>query len=266
MAKKQQTQKRRVAAANQMARQQAAAAKAARRKQLIVGGVVGFLALALIAPLTAGLIGSDDPEPPPVTTTTLVDLPWVSAENAGATITGPTPCPATDGSAERTTEFEQAPPICIEAGALYDMTVETSAGSFSVPIDTNLDATAANLTAVLGWYHAYEQTPVAAAGGLMLIGGAGDPGFTIPLDPPTDSADELYPVGSVVALPSIDNSGITGTLVVVLNEGGATVIRTDPRYIPVGMIDDLSDHQLVNDAAEVEGFLLIDSVSVELAG
>jgi len=257
VANKQETKKRRVAAANQMARQQASAARAARRKQLVVGGVVGFLALALIAPLTAGLLLSDDgPQQAPITT----------GEAAGATITGPTPCPATDGTAERTTQFEQAPPVCIEAGAVYEMTLETSAGAFTVPIDTNVNATAANLTAVMGWYRAYEQTPVTAAtGGLMLIGSGGDAGFTIPLAPPTDPIDELYPVGSVVALPGVDG-GITGALVVVLDEAGSLLIRTDPRYIPIGVIDDLTDHRVVYDSADPEERLLIDSVSVELAG
>lgn len=266
MANKQQTKKRRVAAANQVARQQSAAAKAARRKQLLVGGVVGFLALALIAPLTAGLLISDDEPEPIVTTTTTPDIPWVSGEFAGATITGPTPCPATDGSAERTTEFAEAPPVCIEPGAAYDLTFETGVGPLEVPVDSSLDPTVANLAAVMGWYRSYEQTPVTAAiDGLLWIGSPGDAGFTIPVAPPTEPIDELYPVGSVLGIPGLDG-GITGALMVVLEESGAQLLRTDPRYIPVGMIDDVSQHRAAYDASEAGDLLFVEEVTVEQVG
>ncbi|MEQ8843188.1 MAG: hypothetical protein RIB98_19600 [Acidimicrobiales bacterium] len=263
MANKQETKKRRVAAANQAARQQAVAAKAERRKRLLVGGVVGFLALALIAPLTAGLLVGDDDGDESAPTTTFGGIPWVTDGAAGAELTGPTPCPATDGTAERTTEFAEPPPMCIEAGDAFDLTFDTAAGSFTVPVDSTVNAEVANLAAVLGWYRAYEQTPVAAAtGGLLLIGSAGDAGFTLPVAPPTDPIDELYPVGSVVAIPGLDG-GITGTLVVVLDDAGAQLLRTDPRYVPVGTIDDLTELQTVYDASESDELLLIESVLVE---
>lgn len=267
MANKQQTKKRRVAAAQQAERQQTAAAKAARRRQLIVGGVVGFLALALIAPLTAGLIADNDSERPTATTTTApVELPWAAGEQAGATITGPTPCPPTDGSAVRTTEFAEAPPLCIEPGAAYELTVDTEAGSFTLPLDSTVNEEVANLAAVLAWYRAYEQTPViAASAGLLWIGSPGDAGFTVDAAPPAGSGDDLYPVGSVVAIPAI-SSGVNGALMVVLDEAGAALLRGDPRYVPVGMIDDLDAHQAVYDAPEAATTLVVETVTVEQVG
>lgn len=263
MAKKQQTTKRRVAAAEQAARQQAAIAKAERRRRLLVGGVVGFLALALIAPLTAGLIANDDPDPQTATTTTApLDLPWAAGEQAGATITGPTPCPATDGSETRTTEFAEPPPLCIEPGAAYDLAFDTEVGSFTVPIDSGVNEDVANLAAVLAWYRAYEQTPViSATGGLLWVGSPGDAGFTINTALPTGPVNELYPIGSVVAIPAIDG-GVNGALMVVLDEPGRLLLQSDPRYVPVGMIDDLSDHQTVYDSPESDTTLVVDAVTV----
>lgn len=263
VAKKQQTQKRRVAAAEQVARQQVAAAKADRRRRLIVGGVVGFLALALIAPLTAGLIASNDPGEAPVTTTTALDLPWASGEQVGATITGPTPCPVTDGSEIRTTEFAEAPPSCIEPGAVYNLTFDTEVGSFTLPIDSGVSEEVANLAAVLAWYGAYEQTPViSATGGLLWVGSPGDAGFTVDAAIPTDPVGDLYPIGSVVAVPSV-TEGVNGALMVVLDEPGRLLLQGDPRYVPVGMIDDLTTHQAVYDTPESDSTLVVDSVTVE---
>ena len=263
MANKQQTKKRRVAAADQVARRQAAAAKAERRKRLGVGAVVGFLALALIAPLTAGLLANnDDPDDQPVTTTSLLELPWAAGEQAGATLTGPTPCPPTDGSAERVTEFAEAPPLCIEPGAVYELDFETAVGSFTVPIDSGMSEEVANLAAVLAWYRTYEETPViSATGDLLWIGSPGDAGFTLDAALPTEPIDELYPVGSVVAIPAIQD-GVNGALMVVLGDTGSALLRSDPRYVPVGMIDDLDALQAIYDTPESDTTLVVDSVTV----
>ncbi|MEZ5246678.1 MAG: hypothetical protein R2707_16385 [Acidimicrobiales bacterium] len=267
MAKKQQTKKRRVAAAHQMERQQRAAAKAERRKRLIVGGVVGFLALALIAPLTAGLLANNDPEPAPVTTSTApIELPWAAGDQAGATLTGPTPCPAIDGSEIRTTEFAEAPPLCIEPGAVYDLTVDTEVGSFTLPLDSTVSEEVANLAAVLGWYRTYEQSPVISlAGGLLWIGSPGNAGFTIDPPPSATPVAERYPAGTVAAIPST-TTGVNGALIVVLDETGSLLLQADPRYVPVGMIDDLTAHQAVYDTTESDTTLVVDSVRVEKVG
>ena len=269
MAKQQETQKRRVAAQQQDNRQKATQAKALRRKQLITGGVVAFMAVALIAPLTAGLIGNSNdtslvPSTIPPTSSVPVSIPWVQGDAVGAEITGPTPCPATDGTAERTTQFAEAPPGCIDPSATYELTFDTDAGEFTLPIDPNLNETAANLAAVFGWYSTYEQTPVQALEGLMWVGSPGDAGFTLPSSEPAGEFGERYPVGSVLAIPSIEG-GLSGALMVVMEEIGGATLELDPRYTVVGMIDDLSEMQAVYEAPQASEILVVNTVSVATA-
>lgn len=265
MANKKQTNKRRVAAAQQTQHRQAVVNKQDRRRKLLSGGLIAFLALALIAPLTAGLISAAQGDDPVVTATTLpepVDLPWVPEQFAGATITGPTPCPATDGTSDRTTEFEQSPPLCIDEAATFDLAFDTPAGSFTLPIDSSLDLEAANLVVALSRYRSYEKTPVTAVeGGLLTVGGFGDAGFTIPASPPTGSPEELYPIGSVVALADIDST-VSGSLIVVLEDFGAELLRLTPRHVVVGIIDDVTELQAIFESPEADETILIDSVSV----
>src|SRR5688572_5413942 len=46
--------------------------------------------------------------------TTIPQAVQIVLPGEGASVTGDTPCPAADGSAERTTSFEKAPPMCID--------------------------------------------------------------------------------------------------------------------------------------------------------
>src|SRR6478736_4018382 len=47
----------------------------------------------------------------------------------GASITGPTPCPAEDGSSPRVTGFAEAPARCIDPDSFYLATVTTTRGT-----------------------------------------------------------------------------------------------------------------------------------------
>lgn len=266
MAKNKDVQKRRVAAAEQAARQQTASKKRERRRQLGVGAVVGFLALALIAPLTAGLIANNsDSTPdtvPPATVPEPIDLPWVPPELEGAAITGATPCPATDGSAERTTSFEEAPPSCIDDGASFDVAFETPAGPLTLPIDSSLNPDVANLVVTLANYQAYESTPLTATdSGLIAVGSSGDTGFTLPVTPRVSTLEDPYPIGSVVALVDVDNT-VSGSLVVVANELGSALLATSPTHIVIGRIDDLSEVEAIVEAPRDDVIPLIDGVAV----
>jgi hypothetical protein len=253
----------------QVERQKATQAKALRRKQLITGGVVAFMAVALLAPLTAGLIGSSNnssaiPSTIPPTSSVPVSIPWVQGDAVGAELTGATPCPATDGTAERTTQFAEAPPVCIDSAATYELTFDTAAGAFTLPIDPKLNESVANLAAVFGWYGTYEQTPVQALEGLIWVGSPGDAGFTIPLSEPVGEFGERYLVGSVLAIPSIEG-GLAGALMVVMEEIGSATLELDPRYTLVGMVDDLSEVQAVYEAPQANEILVVDTVSVATA-
>src|SRR4051794_40041669 len=59
----------------------------------------------------------------------------VPAPPEGKTISGETPCPAADGSAERTTKFEKAPPMCIDPAKTYKATFDTNKGVVKVTLD-----------------------------------------------------------------------------------------------------------------------------------
>lgn len=271
MANKQETKKRRVAAQQQADRRQAAVAKRERRRQLVVGAVVAFLALALIAPLTAGLIaGSDDePEAIEVPTTTTIDLDWMPTSRQGAVLTGSTPCPSTDGSAERTTRFAEAPPVCIETDGVYELTFGSAAGSLTVPVDASVDLDAANLAAVLGWYHAYEETPIQAfATGLIGIGGIGDAGFLVDPTPSPIPLEERFVPGSVLA--TTYDGGLNGALMVVVDETGQDVLeQVGFDAVRVGTIDDIESLLDTYDALDEAGateLVLVDSVTVAAQG
>lgn len=271
MANKQETKKRRVAAQHQADRQRAAAAKRERRRRLVVGGIVGFLALALIAPLTAGLIvaNDDDPEPVDVPTTTTLDLDWMPVALEGEVMTGPTPCPPTDGSAARTTRFAEAPSVCIDPAGVYELTFESTTATVTLPVDASIDADAANLAAVLGWYHAYEATPIQAfSTGLIAVGGLGDAGFLVDPTPSPVPLEERFEPGAVLA--TTYQGGLNGALMVVVDETGQAVLeQVGFDAVRVGTVDDLEAltdaYDALNAAAATEP-VLVDSVTVTETG
>ena len=231
-----------------------------RWRRLIVGSLAAFLVLILIAPLTTGLITGDDP-PAASTTTPPFTIPWVPVPHEGASISGPTPCPPTDGSADRITQFDEAPPVCIDAGAIYELTFDTSLGSITVPVDPAVHAAAANLAAVFGWYHTYEGTPVQVfSNGFVGIGGLGDAGFTLPAFA-TDPFDERFEPGAVLAI-GLDGQ-LNGALMIVLDETGAGVLRENGvNHVRVGTMDDLEAARAIHDTAPDQELLLIDAVTV----
>jgi cyclophilin family peptidyl-prolyl cis-trans isomerase len=160
------TDKRERQKAGRQARLAAAQAEEAKKKRLrtavIIGGVVVVLVAATLA--LGGLGGDDDGDDvatdgstttifPEITTTTGVPIPA-----PGATIDGETPCPADDGSAERTTTFAQAPPMCIDPEGTYTATFTTTAGDVQVELDTVTTPIAANNFVVLSRYHYFDET------------------------------------------------------------------------------------------------------------
>ncbi len=152
----------------------------------------------------------------------------LSAPTAGETIEGETPCPADDGSSDRTTTFESAPPMCIDETATYQAVIETTKGTLTVELDPARAPLTVNNFVVLSRYHYYEGVPFhRVIPGFMVQGGdavgdplgTGGPGYTV--------ADELpeegeYMVGSIaMANAGPDTNGsqffiVTGDLGVAL--------------------------------------------------
>jgi peptidyl-prolyl cis-trans isomerase B (cyclophilin B) len=134
---------------------------------------------------------------------------------AGASITGETPCPPADGSAERTTSFEQAPPTCIDPDKTYTATVATNKGDIVIELDSAHAPIAVNNFVVLSRYHFYDNVPFhrIVPGFVNQAGdpvgpepGTGGPGYTIPDELPADPAT-AYPPGTVAMANSGPESG-----------------------------------------------------------
>jgi cyclophilin family peptidyl-prolyl cis-trans isomerase len=141
-----------------------AAQRRAERRRKIVSIV---LVIAFVAAGAAGIFGlltrsSDDDK---TTTTTPTTASGPSPEKvppvaAGAKLSGDTPCPKPDGSSPRTTQFEKAPPMCIDPAKRYTATFDTSAGKVVVPLDTKTTPGTVNNFVVLARYHYYDGTAI----------------------------------------------------------------------------------------------------------
>ncbi|MFN0029168.1 MAG: peptidylprolyl isomerase [Acidimicrobiales bacterium] len=201
--------------------------KAKGRRRVFQGVLVvgGLLLAALVYSLVAG--GSDDQESAASTTvdptaTTAADptasteataptVP-VTAPAAGATLTGPTTCPPSDGSAERTTTFSSAPPTCIDTAKTYRAKVTTSEGELTIDLNNDKAPLAVNNFVVLSRFNYYDGLPFhrIVTGFVAQVGdanpregqmGTGGPGYTF--------ADELYAAGAdyVPGVVAMANSG-----------------------------------------------------------
>lgn len=106
---------------------------------------------AKAAPSSTGSTIKTNPNPPAV-------LPIVAP---GGSITGETPCPATDGSAPRVTSFEQAPPMCLDYETYdYDAVIRTSKGDIEMFLLGDASPETVNNFATLARYHYYDGLPI----------------------------------------------------------------------------------------------------------
>lgn len=103
----------------------------------------------------------------------------------GKTITGDTTCPKADGTEERVTKFEKAPPMCIDATKTYTAVFDTSEGEIEVLLDTAKTPKTVNNFVVLARYKYYDGTTIFRTDpSIDIIQGGGltntdDPGYTI---------------------------------------------------------------------------------------
>lgn len=230
--------KRRVKAGKQQIHQEVVVDRRDRRRRLLVGGFVGLLALAMIAPLAAGIfaVGGDDPVviddipelPLDTTPPSLVDEAF-----AGAELTGETPCPATDGAQERVTSFETAPAGCLDPDASYTAAIDTITGTLEIELDTAAAPIASDLFVSLSRFGVYEGAPITLFEGIAVLGGFGTAGFEV--EATEIPADGTYPVGSVVMLTEI-GGGMNGQVVVITSEAGAEALAIDPNSPIIGTV------------------------------
>lgn len=129
--------------------------KARLRRQVVTLVVMVAIVLGVSLLLTAR--GGDDggdtaDEDTPRT------LPTAEPVATDTAVTGDTPCPPADGSAEATFTFEKAPPMCIDPAKTYVARMETSEGEVEVTLDTQKTPKTANNFVVLSRYHYYDGT------------------------------------------------------------------------------------------------------------
>lgn len=209
-----------------------AASRSQRFRQFrTIGLLVGAVVLVALA---VSLLSNDDggTAASGTTTTTLANTSPVSIPfpAPGATITGATPCPATDGSAERTTAFEEPPPVCIDATKSYTAVLKTSEGDITIALDSDTSPIAVNNFVVLARYHYYDGVAfhrilpgfVNQAGDPVgPTPGEGGPGYTIQDETPADPLTAYIPGAVAMARLGTPNSAGSQFFLVLGDSNGA---------------------------------------------
>lgn len=163
----------------------------------------------------------------PIETTTTQEL-----------IAAPTPCPEEDGSSARETNFEEAPPMCIDATKTYTATVVTNLGEFTIALDPVKAPLTVNNFVVLSRYHFYDSVSCHRIP-LDFVAQCGDPAGTGRGGPGYTFADELpadgeYKIGSVVMANSGPDSNGSQFFIVTGTRG----VTLPPDYSLFGQVTD----------------------------
>jgi len=240
------TQKRERKKQGHQARQAAIAAARKRqqaRSRAIAGG---FLALVLIAGVAVLVSpGGDDQDVastgatttvPGASTTVVkkpVDLPPVAR---GASIRGDTPCPPTDGSAQRTTSFEKPPPLCVAVAKTYTAEMQTSKGTMTIALDVRNATKTVNNFVVLARYKYYDGLAFhriipgfVIQGGDPLQNGGGGPGYEFEDELPKAGS---YKVGSLAMANSGANTNGSQFFIITGDAG----VSLPPQYSLFGQV------------------------------
>jgi len=227
------TEKRNRQKQNRQAAREARARQARRAKvrgrASLYGGI---LAAVLVLVFAISQLGGGEDSPADVTDTTSVEEAPSLSTVPGRQVTGDTPCPKTDGTEERATVFEKAPPTCIDAAKKYTATFDTSEGKIVVALDTEKTPNTVNNFVVLSRYKYYDGSYIFRTDpSLDIIQGGGQdntdgPGYVIP-----DEGNEFsYTEGDLVMARSAgpDSGGgqfffVTGPKASVLDAQGTYV-------------------------------------------
>jgi cyclophilin family peptidyl-prolyl cis-trans isomerase len=155
---------------------------------------------------------------------------------AGTTADG---CPPTDGSSDRVTAFEAAPPMCIDTSKEYTATVATNVGDLTIELDVDSAPSAVNNFVVLARYHYYDDTPChriipdfMAQCGDPTGTGTGGPGYAFADELP-DSSD-AYVYGAVAMANSGPNTQGSQFFTVTAPQG----YPLQPNYTVFGQVVD----------------------------
>ena len=230
------SQRQRDARQARQAAQRAARRRKEQRRRLTVAIVCSaVLVLGVSAFVATG--GGDKVETAGSTSTLPQRTPVsLSAVPAGASVTGDTPCPKTDGTSPRTTFFAKPPPRCIEVDKSYSAEVRTTRGSFVVSLDPKAAPNTVNNFVVLARYKFYEGIPFhriipgfVVQGGDPSATGTGGPGYKFDDELPKQGA---YRIGSVAMANSGPNTNGSQFFIIT---GDAGVILP-PKYSLFGQV------------------------------
>ena len=179
------------------------------------------------------------------------------SDNGGETTesvaTGVDECASVEAPAARDPEPSEAPTEPLDASKTYTLTFDTSCGSFTVTLDTELaPKTAASLVALANAGYFDDTIFHRVVPGFVIQGGdptqsgSGGPGYSTVDAPPSDAA---YPQGTVaMAKSQVEAPGTSGSqFFVVTGDGGGLT----PDYAIVGEVTDGLDTALRIDALGV---------------
>lgn len=226
---------------------------------LLMGVLVGGAVFLLTRDDTDDTATTEPGEASEITTTTIdTELAEQQAEEAveqidaflpppsGVSISGETPCPEVDGSSERTTSFENAPPMCIDVAASYTAIMATDFGDITIELDPVAAPETVNNFVVLARYGYYENVPFhriipefVIQGGDAVGGGdpdsptlgAGNPGYAIDDELPEEGS---YIVGSLAMANSGPNTNGSQFFIITGDNG----VGLPPLYSLFGQVTD----------------------------
>ena len=235
----------------------------ARRKRLIIRGAILLVVFIAGAFLVSQVFGSDDDDTAVSTGTTAAGASTTAASTEtttgstvttattipGGAITGETPCPPADGSAERITTFEPAPPMCIDPSKTYTADVKTNFGDFTIEFDAEQAPNTVNNFVVLSRYHYYDGVSCHRVVPNFVIQcgdpegtGAGGPGYTFDDELPEEGQYEL---GSLAMANSGENTNGSQFFVI----SGPDGTQLPPQYSLFGKVTEGLDTTIATIAA-----------------
>jgi peptidyl-prolyl cis-trans isomerase B (cyclophilin B) len=206
--------------------------------------------LAIIIPLAVALgvglillLGGDDDTDVAATTVPATTVPGTETTvTPTETTAAPTttlaglPCPAEDGSSPQTRTFPAPPPMCIDVTKVYEATIVTNKGEFTIDLDPGLAPTAVNNFVYLARYQYFNDTNChrIIPGFVVQCGdptgtGSGGPGYRFADELPAAGA---YQLGSVAMANSGANTNGSQFFIVTGDRG----VQLPPLYTLFGQV------------------------------
>ena len=155
----------------------------------------------------------------------------------GEQIEGDTKCPPKDNTAVRTTNFSQAPPMCIDAKKSYAATFDTSECTIQIALDTVKTPKTVNNFVTLSRYKFYDGSFIFRTDPTIdIIQGGGatntdDPGYTIQ----DEGSGYKYTEGDIVMARTSEPNSAGGQFFIVTGPN-ASSLNGQGTYVVFGKI------------------------------